>query len=146
MSWKTETVYADVDEIIDQIPTTSLEEELDKRKELQVSDIKLAERKESRRSSEVSIEIDPDDYDLVSQEDIHVSVSDFSDREIIKYLKLRGYRVYGDDVNLSALERLAQDLQDAQPYKLKGFLCDLFELSHMASKEDIINEMKNKIK
>jgi hypothetical protein len=146
MSWKTETVYADVDEIIDQIPTTSLEEELVKRKELQVSDIKLAERKESRRSSEVSIEIDPDDYDLVNQDDVRPSLSDFSETELIKYLKSRGYRVYGDEVDLSSLERLAQDLQDVQQYKLKGFLCDLFELSHMASKEDIINEMKSKIK
>lgn len=141
---KTVTVYADVDEIINQISTTSLEEELNRRKKLQVSDIKLATREESIRSSEVSIEIDPYDYDLVNQEDIRVS--DFSKMELIEYLKSLGYNVYGDELSLSLLEKLAQDLQDVQPYKLKYFLCDLFELSHMASKEDIINEMRNKIR
>lgn len=141
---KTVTVYADVDEIINQISTTSLEEELNRRKKLQVSDIKLATREESIRSSEVSIEIDPYDYDLVNQEDIRVS--DFSKMELIEYLKSLGYNVYGDELSLSLLEKLAQDLQDVQPYKLKDFLCDLFELSHMASKEDIINEMRNKIR
>jgi len=146
MSWKTVTVYADVDEIINQIPTTSLEEELEERKELQVSDIKLAEQKESRRSSDVSIEIDPDDYDLVDQDDARQSVTDFSERELIKYLELRGYRVYCNEASLSSLEKLAQDLRDVQPYKLKDFLCDLLELSHVASKEDIINEIRSKIK
>ena len=141
MSWKTVTVYVDVDEIIGQIPTESLEEELNTRKELQVSDAKLAEHKESRRSSDVSIEIDPDDYDLVDRDDARPSVSDFSEKELVGYLKSRGYSVY-----LSSLEELARDLRDMQPYKLKEFLCDLLELSHVTSKEDIINEMRNKIK
>jgi len=145
MSWKTVTVNADVDEIIDQIPTTSLEKELKERKELQVSDVKLAEREESRRSSDVSIEIDPDDYDLIEQDDIRVS--DFDENELINYLESRGYNIdksYGIGVN--SLERLVRELQDVQPYKLKNFLCDLLELSHVTSKEDIINEMRSKIK
>lgn len=145
MSWKTVTVYADVDEVIEQIPTASLEEELKRRKDLQASDVKLAEREENRRSSDINIEIDPDDYDLVDQDDIHVS--DFGEDELIDYLEGRGYSVFDNAYcpEVNTLNGIIQNLQNAQKYKLKDFLCDLFNLSHVASKDDIAAEITVKL-
>ena len=144
MSWKTIDINIDAQEIIEKIPTSILEEELKDRKELQASDIKAAERAERNRTSNIELEIDPDDYDLVDRDDI--TVSDFSEDELIGYLENAGYEVYDyENSPDTSLDGVIRYFENNQPYKLKEFLCDLCRLSHLSSKEQIIKELLGKI-
>ena len=69
MSWKTVDIDIDAQEIVEKIPTSILEEELKDRKELQSSDIKAAERAEQHRFANIELEIDPDDYDWLNDDE-----------------------------------------------------------------------------
>lgn len=143
MSWKTVDINIDAQEIIEKIPTSILEEELKDRKELQVSDIKAAEREERNRTSNIEWEIDPDDYDLVDRDDI--SPTDFDDDRLINYLEDHGYEVYDyENSPDTSLEGVIRYFENNQPYKLKEFLCDLCRISHLSSKEQIIKELMEK--
>ena len=42
------------------------------------------------------------------------------------------------------LDGIAQGLNYFQPWKLKDFLCDFLGISHLSSKEQIINELKTR--
>lgn len=143
MSWKTVDINIDAQEIIEKIPTSILEEELKDRKELQVSDIKAAERVERNRTSNIEWEIDPDDYDLVERDDI--SPADFDDDRLINYLEDNGYEVYDyENSPDTSLDGVIRYFENNQPYKLKEFLCDLCRISHLSSKEQIIKELMEK--
>ena len=143
MSWITVDINIDAQEIIEKIPTSILEEELKDRKELQVSDIKAAERVERNRTSNIEWEIDPDDYDLVERDDI--SPTDFDDDRLINYLEDHGYEVYDyENSPDTSLDGVIRYFENNQPYKLKEFLCDLCRISHLSSKEQIIKELMEK--
>lgn len=143
MSWKTVDINIDAQEIIEKIPTSILEEELKDRKELQVSDIKAAERTERNRTSNIEWEIDPDDYDLVNRDDI--TPTDFDDDRLINYLEGNGYEVYDyENSPDTSLDSVIRYFENNQPYKLKEFLCDLCRISHLSSKEQIIKELMEK--
>ena len=143
MSWHTVDINIDAQEIIEKIPTSILEEELKDRKELQVSDSKAAERAERNRTSNIEWEIDPDDYDLVERDDI--SPTDFDDDRLINYLEDNGYEVYDyENSPDTSLDGVIRYFENNQPYKLKEFLCDLCQISHLSSKEQIIKELIKK--
>lgn len=143
MSWKTVDINIYAQEIIEKIPTSILEEELKDRKELQVSDIKAAERADRNRTSNIEWEIDPDDYDLVERDDI--SPADFNDDRLINYLEDNGYEVYDYENSPDrSLDGVIRYFENNQPYKLKEFLCDLCRISHLSSKEQIIKELMEK--
>ena len=143
MSWRTVDINIDAQEIIEKVPTSILEEELKDRKELQVSDIKAAERAERNRTSNIEWEIDPDDYDLVERDDI--SPADFDDDRLINYLEDNGYEVYDyENSPDTSLDGVIRYFENNQPYKLKEFLCDLCRISHLSSKEQIIKELMEK--
>ena len=144
MSWKTVDINIDAQEIVEKIPTSILEEELKDRKELQASDVKAAERAERNRTSNIEWEIDPDDYDLVDRDNI--TVSDFSEDELIEYLENAGYEVYDyENSPDTSLDGVIRYFENKQPYKLKEFLCDLCQISHLSSKEQIIKELLEKL-
>ena len=143
MSWHTVDINIDAQEIIEKIPTSILEEELKDRKELQVSDSKAAERAERNRTSNIELEIDPDDYDLVERDDI--SPTDFDDDRFINYLEDNGYEVYDyENSPDTSLDGVIRYFENNQSYKLKEFLCDLCRISHLSSKEQIIKELMEK--
>lgn len=143
MSWQIVDINIDAREIIENIPTPILEEELKDRKELQASDIKNAEREERRRTTNINWEIDPDDYDLVDRDNI--TVSDFNEDELIEYLEDAGYEVYDyENSPDTSLDGVIRYFENNQPYKLKEFLCDLCRISHQSSKEQIIKELMEK--
>lgn len=143
MSWRTVDIDIDAQEIVEKIPTSILEEELKDRKELQASDIKAAERAEQHRFDNIEWEIDPDYYDLVDRDNI--TVSDFSEDELIGYLENAGYEVY-DYLNSpdTSLDSVIRYFENNQSYKLKEFLCNLCRISHLSSKEQIIKELSEK--
>ena len=144
MSWKTVDISISSSDIIDKIPTTILEEELKERKELQVADIKQAEREERWRSEDFDIEIDPEDYGLINEED--VSLDGFEDNQLISKLTNRGYEVFGENEGYPVqLDNVSKYIQDLSSYKFKEFMCDVCGLSHLATKEEIINEIKNRL-
>ena len=141
MSWITVDINIDAQEIIEKIPTSILEEELKDRKDLQASDGKAAERVERNRTSNIEWEIDPDDYDLVERDDIY-----FDDDRLINYLEDNGYEVYDyENSPDTSLDGVIRYFENNQPYKLKEFLCDLCQISHLSSKEQIIKELMEKI-
>ena len=143
MSWQTVNIDIDAREIVEKIPTSILEEELKNRKELQISDTKNAERKEQHRFNNIEWEIDPEDYDLIDKNKI--TVSDFSDDELIGYLEDAGYEVYDyENSPDTSLDSVIRYFENNQSYKLKEFLCDLCRISHLSSKEQIIKELMEK--
>ena len=144
MSWKKVDISISSSDIIDKIPTTILEKELKARKELQVADIKQAEREERRRSEDFDIEIDPEDYGLIDEED--ASLDGFEDNQLISELTKHGYEVFGkDEAYPVKLDCVSRHIQDLSSYKFKEFMCDVCGLSHLATKEEIINEIKNRL-
>ena len=143
MSWQTVDIDIDAQEIVEKIPTSILEEELKDRKELQASDVKAAERAERNRTSNIELEIDPDDYDLVDRDNI--TVSDFSKDELIGYLENAGYEVYDcENSPDTSLDGVIRYFENNQSYKLKEFLCNLCRISYLSSKEQIIKELLEK--
>ena len=144
MSWKTVDISISSSEIIDKIPTSILEEELKDRKELQVADIKQAEREERWRSEDFDIEIDPESYGLIDEED--VTLANFDDSDMIYELITHGYEVFDkDDVYPIKLNNVSKYIQELSSYKFKEFMCDICGLSHLATNEEIINEIKNRL-
>ena len=85
-------ITCSVNDVIDQIPTSELENALEERKDLQKEDLKEYARQERYRTSEINVTIDPSDYDLVDEEDINIS--DFEEQQIIDYIEGAGYCVF----------------------------------------------------
>ena len=137
-------ITCDVDEVIGQIPTSALENELEERKGLQKKDVKECARQERYRTWEIEISINPEDYNLVDVED--VEVSDFEDQQIIDYLECAGYCVFKKGVvNTSDMDGVKLYLDELSNWKFREAICDLLGLSHRASKDDIINKLKERI-
>lgn len=144
MSWRKVDIGISSSDIVDKIPTSILEEELKERKELQVTDIKQAEREERWRSEDFDIEIDPETYGLIDEED--VSLDGFEDYQLISQLADHGYEIFDKDaVYPVKLDNVSKYLQELSSYKFKGFMCDICGLSHLATNEEIINEIKNRL-
>lgn len=142
----TRDIHIDLDKIMRDIPTEMLEDELEERKALQESDPARAEKAESYRSDTVDYEIDIRDYYLVDEED--VCLTNYDDVDLKQEIEHRGYTVLHDDDDLLyheyGLDGIAQGLNYFQPWKLKDFLCDFLGISHLSSKEQIINELKTR--
>jgi len=144
MSWRTVDISISSSDIVDKIPTSILEEELKERKELQVADIKQAEREERWRSEDFDIEIDPESYGLIDEED--VSLDGFEDYQLISKLADHGYEIFDKDVVYPVkLDNVSKYIQELSSYKFKEFMCDICGLSHLATNEEIINEIKNRL-
>ena len=142
----TVNIDIDIQDIIDDIPTDMLEEELSKRKKLIEENPKKAQEKELFRAKNILYPIEPDDYDLVSSE--AVTLANFDSSEMIYELEHSGYRVLPkDDMRLigeKSMSDIAESIQKLQPWKLKDFLCDFLGISHLSNKEQIINELKTR--
>lgn len=137
-------ITCDVDEVIDQIPTSALENELEERKDLQKKDVKECARQERYRTWTIEITINPEDYNLVDVED--VEVSDFEDQQIIDYLERSGYCVFKKGVaNTSDMDSVRMYLEDVPAWKFKEAMCDLLGISHTSTKDEIINKLKERI-
>ena len=145
-SWyysNTRDIHIDLDEIMRDIPTEMLEDELEERKSLQKSNPARAEKDESYRSDTVDYEIDIRDYDLVDEEE--VGLDNYNNCDLKQEIEHRGYIVLHDDLLLDyGLGGIAQGLNYLQPWKLKDFLCDFLGISHLSNKEQIINELKTR--
>ena len=82
-----------VDEIIDQIPKSELENELDRRQKLKKDNPTLAEAEEKQTSDTIEYSIDPDDYDLLHSENVNEIGDYFSEDDCKEYLENNGYKV-----------------------------------------------------
>ena len=69
----------------------------------------------------------------------------FDDDKLISYLECRGYEVY-DYLNSpdTSLDGTIRYFENNQSYKLKEFLCDLCQISHLSSKDQVIKELMEK--
>lgn len=140
----TVTVTIDAEEIIDKIPSKILDKEYKERKELQRLDPKQAEKEERWRNSDIDVEINLDEYNLVEKDKIQLN--DFNNFEIIDYLEDSGYSVFENSaVSKSECSGMSDYIHDAPKWKFKEILCDTLGLSHLATKEEIINEIKNRL-
>ena len=145
-SWyNTATIQADVDEVLDKISSERIAKEHNKRVEEELANPEDFKKNERYRDyHEIDIEIDPDDYDLMYQDD--EELDDFPEDAIVEYLVNRGYTVlkkYAFPVDLSKTSTYINDLE---PWKFKDVMCDILGLSHLADKETILKELSNKIK
>lgn len=140
----TKTVTIDAEDIIGNIPSRILDEEYKQRKELQRVDPKQAEKEERWRSDDIDVEINLDEYDLVERDSIEVS--DFDSRQIIDYLEECGYSVFGNScVSTDECSGISKYMNEVPKWKFKELLCDALKLSHLATNEEIINEIKNRL-
>ena len=140
----TVTVHADVDDIINQIPTEELELELEKRHSLKKTDENEFKNEEKYRTNTIDFEMAPDDYDLVDK-DVITLTEYFSDCDMISHLEDVGFAVVSKDETFGNIENVAAYLYSLQNYKFKSFMCDALGLSQVATKEEIINEFKNRL-
>lgn len=139
-------VYVDVDDVLDQISFNKIEEEYERLLELRENDRSAfdIDEKYNRNDSQVEIEVDPDEFDLVSQND--VSIDDFELNEIIDAVENSGYTVVRNTYDAWSDYGIANYLNDLPKWKLRGILCDLLGVNHLVSNEEIINGLKEKIK
>jgi hypothetical protein len=137
-------VDIDIQDIIDDIPTDMLEEELSKRKKLIEENPKKAQEKELFRAKNILYPIEPDDYDLISSE--AVTLANFDSSEMIYELEHSGYRVLPkDDMRLigeRTISEIANHIRKSQNWRIRDFLCDLIGVQHTSSKETIIEGIK----
>ena len=146
--WNEVDIEVEVDKIIGDIPTDMLEEELEERKQVAKENPERANRDESNRSSIIDYSIDPNDYELMGQD--KAEISDFHESDMMNELDKRGYKVLQkNDERLIGgvvtIDALAGYLRDIQNWKLKDFLCDVLCITHLSSKEDITEAIKNVI-
>ena len=140
----TKTVTIDVEDIISEIPTRILKEEYEDRQELQRTDPKQAERDERWRTCEIDIDINLDDNDLLDKDNVDLDI--FEDCQIISYLEEAGYSVFeNSSVSKNECSGISVYMNEVPNWKFKEIMCDTLGLSHMATKEEIINEIKNRL-
>ena len=139
------TVHADVDDVLDQISFDKIEEEYERLLELRENDRSAfdIDEKYNRDDSQVEIEVDPDEYDLISAND--VDLDDFDFEEIYNYLEDAGYVILEKGNFPADMSAMTSYISDLSNWKFKELLCDICGLSHLSSKEDILNAIKNKI-
>lgn len=142
----TDTVNVDIDinDIIDDIPTDMLEEELLKRKKLAEEDPEKEKQQEYWRAKNLLYPINPDDYDLISNEAVTLANFDYS--ELIYELEHNGFRVLPkEDMRLIGditMADIANYIRNEQNWKIRDFLCDLVGIPHTSNKETIIEGIK----
>lgn len=139
------TVYADVDDVLDQISFDKIEEEYEKRLELKETDRKAfdIDEKYNKDDSQVEIEVDPDEYDLVAQD--NVSIDDFDFEEVYNYLEDAGYVILEKGAFPADMMAMSSYIGDLSNWKFKEMLCDICGLSHLATKDDILKAVAEKI-
>jgi len=140
------TVYADVDDILDQISFSKIEKTYNKRKEEKESNQDTFEKyeKANRDDSQVEIEVNPDEHDLMSIDDEDLDNFDFD--EIINYIENHSHYCVLKNGDFSAgMNAVSSYIGDLTSWKLKDVLCDICGISHLSTKEDIINALKEKI-
>ena len=80
---------------------------------------------------------------------------------IIGYFVADGYKLYKSVIYETSIEdkvkeiqsnpsyikldNVSKYIQDLSSFKFKEFMCDICGLSHLATKEEIINEIKNRL-
>lgn len=132
-------------DVLTDIKTKTLEEELEYRKELKQQDQKEYDRLERYRDNESTISVKLDDYGLLIAEDLTPDY--FADHDLIEFLEThRNYAVfYKGTVGTSDADSVYTYLTDLPKWKLKEFMCDTLGLNHFATTEDILNELKIKL-
>lgn len=94
------------------------------------------------------VEIDPFEYidndDMIDRleifgYEIDKPLCDFDDDEIFKYLADRGYRIFMD--KKEGIQLLKEQLYEEQD--TRSIICDLFDLNHTISKEEILQHISN---
>ena len=142
--WDTKTVTIDAEEIIEQISSDILDEEYKRRKGIQRTDPQRAINDERFRTDQVDVEINLDEYDLVERES--VSVSDFDHKQIIDYLEELGFSVFENScISSNECSGISKYMEEAPNWKFKDLLCDALGLSHLATKEEIISKISEKL-
>lgn len=135
-------VEFDVKDVIEDIPTKSLVEELSERlDDIENGDVTY-NKKERHRSTTLSVPIDPDDYGLVDRDEI--SASDVGENEMISALECRGYVVNvkeSDIIDIDGLDYKA--IQSLPKWKIRELFCNLCGVSHLTSTEDLLNELRS---
>ena len=65
---------------------------------------------------------------------------------MISELTSHGYEIFGTDaVYPLKLDNVSKYIQELSSFKFKEFMCDICGLSHLATKEEIINKIKNRL-
>lgn len=139
------TVYADVDDVLDQISFNKIEEEYEKRLELKERDRTAfdIDEKYSKDDSQVEIEVDPDEHDLMSVDD--EDLDDFDFEEIYNYIEDAGYVILEKGAFPADMSAMSSYIGDLSNWKFKEMLCDICSLSHLATKDDILKAIAEKI-
>jgi hypothetical protein len=92
----------------------------------------------------VEIEIDPFDYDLVDKDD--VDISDFEANDMKEYLESIGYYISETEANFYNNEDVKEYVDKIPNWKYKDLICDMLNLSHYASFDEITSALKEKIR
>ena len=142
--WDTKTITIDAEEIIEQISSKTLDEEYKKRKDIQRTDPQRAINDERFRSDQIDVEINLDEYDLVERDS--VEISDFSHKQAIDYLEELGYSVFENScISSNECSGISKYMDEAPKWRFKDLLCDALGLSHLATKEEIISKISEKL-
>lgn len=134
-----------VDEIIEQILKSELENELDRRQKLKEVNPTLAEAEEKQTSDTIDYSIDPDDYDLLHSEDINEIGDYFSEDDCKEYLENNGYKVI-DNRDIKIPDGFSTYVRNLPKHKQLDFICDLLEITRRSSKEEIKKEFEQILK
>lgn len=135
-------IEIDIDDIINDIPTNMLEEELAKRKKQMVSSLKTFQSEEKLRYNTVRVSIDPNDYDLIKQDE--VTLDNFYISEIVSYMTAEGYSILcGKHVNNPY--EISKYLYELPKDKFRDLICDVLGLGRCVSNEEIIKKIKTKL-
>lgn len=150
MSWRNThhypsdvTISVNVDEALDKISFVKIKEAYEDRLEEKENNPEYFRNSEKFRDDDtIDFDIDADDYDLMHIDD--ESLDDFDLEEIINTVEDSGYTVVNNNYGCNDYG-IVKYLNDLPKWKLREVLCDLTGLNHLASNDEIIKEMKEKI-
>ena len=135
-------IEIDIDDIINDIPTDILEDELAKRKKQMECSLKTFQSEERLRYNTARVLIDPNDYDLIKQDE--VTLDNFYISEIVNYMSAKGYSILcGKHVNNS--DEISKYLHELPKDKFRDLMCDALSLGRCVSNEEIIKKIKTKL-
>lgn len=135
-------IEIDIDDIINDIPTDILEDELAKRKKQMECSLKTFQSEEKLRHNTARVLIDPNDYDLIKQDD--VTLDNFYISEIVNYMSAKGYSILcGKHINNS--DEISKYLYELPKDKFRDLMCDALSLGRCVSNEEIIKKIKTKL-
>lgn len=145
MSYKSKDIDLSVTDVIGKIPIRMLKEELEDRQKLKLEDPERWAFQEHGRHYNFKVKIDPEDYDLVDSKE--VVLSDFDIDVIFSYLEDNGYEIFEKDYtprNMS-FDCFIKHLYDLPDWRFKEVICDMFGVSQLSSKEELLDAIKNKL-